>query len=235
MVSDGRIDVPPGFALLAATAITAIALVVALFSLPVGFEVRVVTVVVGTAAQFVASYVTLYRPYSELRYDHRAQLMAIVFEGLLREYAEEMETEAGIRANVMPVSHGFAAGLLPVRERYLEIEFHTSEYGREELEQRYEPGEGCCGQAYVENNPTYYDERDRPLGEGRMSATQRAVTADVKSVLSVPVYHPGSANDEIIAILNLDSSAHIDETKFNEPAAHRLVMVYAGWAGHVLG
>ncbi len=227
-------DVPPQLALAAATLVTTLVLIISLFTLPVGFSVRVAAVGVGTAAQFVVSYVSLYRPYSKLRYDHRAELLGVIFEGLRREYEALTDGEADVRMNVMPVKRQFGQGLLPRRDSFLEIEFHTDGYDREELEQRYKPGEGCCGQAYVENNPTYYDERRQPLGEGRMSATQRRVTEDVKSVLTVPVYRPGKVDEEIIGVLNLDSTAYIDETKFNEKAVQRLVMRRAALVGHVL-
>lgn len=234
MSPNRNVDVPPQLALVAATLITTLALVVSLFTLPVGFHVRIAAVCAGTAAQFVVSYVSLYRPYSKLRYDHRAELLGVVFEGLRREYEELTECDADVRMNVMPVGQQFGRGLLPRRNTYLAIEFHTDGYEREELEQRYAPGEGCCGRAYVENNPTFYDERRQPLGEGQMSATQRRVTEDVKSVLSVPVYDPGNVDDRIIAVLNLDSTAYTDETKFNEMAVQRVVMRRAPLVGHVL-
>lgn len=157
MSPNRNLDVPPRLALVAATLITTLALVVSLFTLPVGFYVRIAAVVVGTAAQFIVSYVSLYRPYSELRYDHRAELLSVIFEGLRREYEELIESDADVRVNVMPVKRRFGPGLAPRLNSYLEIEFHTDGYDREELEQRYTPGEGCCGRAYVENNPTYYD------------------------------------------------------------------------------
>lgn len=225
---------PPRLALVAATSSTTLALLVSLFSLPVGFYARVAAVGVGTVAQFVVSYVSLYRPYSELRRDHRAQLIAVVFEGLRREYEELTGRDAGVRINVMTVERRFGQGLLPRRTSGLEIAFHTDGYDPEELEQRYAPGEGCWGRAYVENNPTYYDERRQSLGERQMSATQRRVTEDVKSALSVPVYRPGETDDEIVAVLNLDSSRHVERTNFNEKAVQRLVMRRATLVGHVL-
>lgn len=234
MSPNRNFDVPPRLALVAATLITTLALVVSLFTLPVGFYARILAVGVGTAAQFVVSYVSLYRPYSELRYDHRAELLAVIFEGLRREYEELTGSDAEVRMNVMPVDNHFSRGLLPRRNDYLQIEFHTDGYDREELEQRYSAGEGCWGQAYVENNPTYYDGQRQPVGDGRMSATQRRVTEDVKSVLSVPVYKPGRVDEEIIAVLNLDSTAYTEETRFNEKAVHRLVMRQAARVGHVL-
>lgn len=67
-----------------------------------------------------------------------------------------------------------------------------------------------------------------------MSATQRRVTEDVKSDLSVPVYDPGHVDERIIAVLNLDSTAYTDETRFNEKAVQRIAMRRAQLVGHVL-
>lgn len=234
MSPSGTLDVPPRLALVAATSITALALVVSLFTLPLGFYSRIAAVGAGTAAQLVVSYVSLYRPYSKLRYDHRSELVSVIFEGLRRDYRELTGSNATVRMNVMTVKRGFSHRLLPWRDSYLEIEFCTDGYNRAEREQRYSPKEGCYGQAYVESNPTYYDERQQPLGERHMSPTQRQVNEDVKSVLSVPVYRPGKVDDEIIAVLNLDSTDYIEQTKFNERAVHRLAMRRAALVGHVL-
>lgn len=234
MSSSARFDVPPKAALAGATLLTALVLAVSLFTIPVGRPARIAAVAVGTVAQFVVSYVSLYRPYSKLRRDHRVQLMGVLFEGLRREYRKQAGTDAEPRVNVMQVERQFAEGILPRRERQLRIAFHTDGYGREEVGQRYAPGEGCWGRAYVENDPTYYDERRQPLGERQMSATQRRVTEDVKSVLSVPVYRPGRSDDEIIAVLNLDSSRNVERTKFDKKAVQRTAMRWSTLAGHVL-
>lgn len=234
MVFRDRFDVSARVALLAATSITPLSLLVVLFSVPFDIIGKVLVVSLGGLAQFVVSYVSLYRPVSELRTDIRQELMQILLDELRRDYRNSFATDAELRANVMMLNKRFSEGLLPHRQEHFQIEYHSGDYAMSELDRRYSPGEGCWGQAYTRENPTYYDEQQNPHPAREMTATQRRVTDHVTSAVSVPIYRPGAVGEEVIGILNLDSPDSIDLTNFNEGDAHRFLMNYAGLAGHVL-
>lgn len=234
MVFRDRFDVPLPVALLAATLVTPLSLAAALFSVQFDFVGKVLVVCLGGAAQFVVAFVSLYRPVSKLRTDVRTELMQILLDELRRDYGNAFAEDATLRANVMILEKRFSESLFPRRREQFRIEYHSGDYEREELDQRYAPGEGCWGQAYAKNNPTYYDERQNPHHARQMTATQQRVTDHVTSAVSVPIYRPGAVGEEIIGVLNLDSPDSIDLTNFNAGDAHRLIMRYAGLAGHVL-
>lgn len=235
MVLRDRFNVSPRVALLAATLITPLSLVVALFSIPFNLVGKALVVGLGGLAQLVVSYVSLYRPVSELRADTRREVMQILLDELRQDYRSSFATDIELRANVMIVEKRFSEGPLPRRKEQLRIEFHSGDYAMAELDRRYAPGEGCWGQTYTSGDPTYYDEQHNPHPAREMTATQRHVTRHVTSALSVPIYRPGAVGEDVIGILNLDSPESIELTNFNERAAHRFLMMdYAGRAGHIL-
>lgn len=234
MVFSNQFDVPLPVAFLAATSITPLSLAVSLFSVPTDFVGRVFVVFIGGSAQFVVSFVTLYRPVAELRADRREELMQLLLDGLRRDYTDSVTGDVEFRANVMVLETHFAEGLVPRRREHLRIAYYTGDYEQAELDRRYAPGEGCWGRAYVENDPMYYDEQQNPRPARGMTATQRRVTDHVTSATSAPIYRPGATGVEVIGVLTLDSPDSIDLTKFNEGVVHRLLMNYAGLAGHVL-
>lgn len=234
MVFHDRFDVPLPVALVAATSITPLSLVVALFSVSLDLFGRVLVVGVGAIAQLVVSYVSLYRPASELRADIRQELLQILLDELRRDYRNSLADGAELRANVMVLEKRFSEGLVPHREERFRIAYHSGDYAMAELDRRYAPGEGCWGQVYTRGNPTYYDEQQNPHTAREMTATQRRVTDHVTSAVSVPVYRPGGVDEKMIGILNLDSPDSIDLTNFNEGDAHRFLMNYAGRASHIL-
>lgn len=234
MVFHDRFDVPLPVALVAATSITPLSLVVALFSVPLDLFGRVLVVGFGGVAQLVVSYVSLYRPASKLRGDIRQELMQILLDELRRDYRNSLDGNVQLRANVMIPENSFSEGLFPKRREQLRIAYHSGDYAMAELDRRYAPGEGCWGQVYTRGNPTYYDEQQNPHTAREMTATQRRVTDHVTSAVSVPVYRPGGVEEKMIGILNLDSPDSIDLTNFNEGDAHRFLMNYAGRASHIL-
>ena len=102
-------------------------------------------------------------------------------------------------------------------KRYLSIEFAHGPYEDEEYEQEYLPGQACCGMAIQKNDYITYDRKNQHQTENNMTATQRKVTEQIFSMVSVPIYRREDRNQsKPIGVLNIDSTEYITDTEFDQ-------------------
>lgn len=119
--------------------------------------------------------------------------------------------------------------------RSLRITYWLGDYSAAELEQVYAEDVGCCGSALKANAQTGYDAAIAHETLKGMTATQRVITAHIRSMLSTPVYRPSDQSKSTpIAVLNLDSTSATSETKFDQPAMTELVVKHAGLVGALM-
>jgi hypothetical protein len=159
-------------------------------------------------------------------------LLENLFNGLVSAYREKKPGRYGLRVNVMRVRKK----IWPFRQKFLHIDYFMGNYSTAEKEQEYLENIGCCGTAIHENTPISFDTKRAQEPWKGMSATQRDVTRDVKSILSIPIYRPKDESKRSpIAVLNLDSKNLIKKTGFDKAGLQRLAARYAELIGGILG
>lgn len=107
-------------------------------------------------------------------------------------------------------------------------------YSEWEQELTFGPGEGAAGMALQEGEIVVYDSQTLSYPERDMTVEQLVATEHVTSVISVPIYPSRGRWGEPIGVLNLDSTEHVEDTKFNTESARMVLMKYASAIGDVL-
>lgn len=159
-------------------------------------------------------------------------LIDIVLNRLLTVYRDEI-ADCDLRANVMTANRH--KSLLMVHEpETLAIDHSIGGYSEWERELTFGPGEGTAGMALREGEIVVYDSRTKRYPEQNMTVEQLVATEYVTSVISVPIYSSSGKWGKPIGILNLDSTEHVGDTKFNTESARMVSVKHARAIGDVL-
>ena len=117
-----------------------------------------------------------------------------------------------IRINIMLPTYGFFRNF-----KYQKIYYYYGGkliYNPAELELEWKAGIGCSGDAWSKQSVALFDSQNPDMQRPRESLTDshNNVIGHVKSVVSIPIT---DVKNEIIGILNIDSTYNIDKTKFD--------------------
>lgn len=229
---------------------TGIALLLSDFSL---VEKIVIFVIIGTGAT-VGKYLTVYRRRNNLRELQKQEFLDHHLELLISDYKQKYDPPHDIRANVMvpqerrELSHD-SGEFDYSHEQYLQIaycagggddtdirEHDSGDHDETTTPWRIDqPAQGNCGRAFVAEEirvagrvPTE-DQWDGQETTHRQDRDTRAVN----SVLSVPIRE--SETREPVAVLNIDASAPLQNTDFEDEGVQKSVETrYATPLGDVL-
>lgn len=167
------------------------------------------------AALAIEGTLSLRRGRKEERTTREPQV-EVLLEGLLAKHRTD---GPDYRTNVMiPFENRPVAGLLSNRFSYRTLEFkdHTGGYSESELQQSYDIGQGCCGLAWAKCRPVVYGEGRKERAEKEMTGEQLGASAAVESMLSVPIYDGERLPDNLVCVVNVDSTAPLSETSFTD-------------------
>lgn len=180
---------------------------------------------------FIVYFFQFYKPLIELRQKHVKMLFSHLLDGLRKKYKEVNPGPCEIRINVMKLRRKY----FQPWKRFLKIDFYCGDYSEAELEQKYLVNVGCCGSAVKENTIVFFDANQAQAPYRGMTATQRDVTRDVRSILSAPIYRPSdSLKNSPIGVINLDSKSLVTSTGFKDSNIQALVPPYAEVIGPFL-
>lgn len=139
---------------------------------------------------------------------------------------------ADYRANVMiPFENRPIAGRFAQRFSYrtLELKDHTGGYSESEIRQSYEIGQGCCGLAWSKCRPVVYGEDRSYRVEKEMVQEQLESSINVESILSVPIYDGERLHDNLVCVVNVDSTAPLSQTSFTDSTELQDIERHAGF------
>jgi hypothetical protein len=156
-----------------------------------------------------------------------------LLRGVLVDYykiiASKGANPASVRINIMlPTWRRFRLG------RYLKIYYSDggpagSVYPGDELDLMWtRRWPGACGTAWLKKQRVIYDSATDNLKapERKLSGVQKRVVGNIKSVLSLPIW--SKEYEEVLGVLNLDSTWNIDRTLFDQ---REIVALAESWAG----
>lgn len=207
----------------------AVALFVSMFSVA-GWPgwLRAIIFVACLILMVVAGIWQVRSPVLKVQRESASKVAELAFESLLAVYLERNPGTYDLRANVMMVRRSTWG----IGGRYLQIEYCSGGYRAAERSLRYSLGIGCCGTAFAQNTEAFYDRTLDHENQKGMPAEHRDITSGVQSVVSIPIYRPGDSNQLWpVGILNLDSSASIEDTKFRDDGLRAVAIQYAGLFG----
>lgn len=170
----------------------------------------------------------------------RVILEEFIFLRLNQKAIEELpeNIDADFRVNVMLYRR---RDKIPTGERKLwpwrrslKIEFHRGDYDRrDELELKWQPGEGLCGNAFAEGMMFARQLNVRDRQEWGMTKSQFGLTEHIGSLISIPIYAPEDKRKQApIGVLNLDTEAEIEQEKLQRLAEE--IRPFAKYVGMVL-
>lgn len=117
----------------------------------------------------------------------------------------------------------------------MRFDYYKGDFSGAELEQEYDRGVACCGSALEAKQIIVFDAEKAHEPYKGMTHTQREVTSQVKSIISIPVLQAnGKSTGDPIAILSLDSFSPVNESGFFEQDAQSLAREYAELASGLL-
>jgi len=169
---------------------------------------------------FIYYYWSCYIPNIQLRNKELEMIFEHLFISLDKQLKDLNPGGYVMRFNIMRIKKRF----LFCGSKYLYSAFKTPGYKNSELEQIYRENQGCCGTALHEREQIFFDsERLDTVNRlyKNMTATQREITGEIKSILSTPIYS-NYRNKAPIAILNIDSFVNISFTKFDDNAVQEI-------------
>jgi GAF domain-containing protein len=175
------------------------------------------------------SYVALGSPVPPERPSKAETIANAYLLSLLSKYYEFVQAvspdrQPSVRINVMlPTSRWKLWRHL--RIYYVATLPGAAVYTNEERVMPWRKGQGISGWVWKTGQPGLYDDQ-RPgfgLASESLSEAQKHSAGALKSVYSVPIW----LDDEIVGILNLDSDANLDETRFDDPRVQHIVKTFA--------
>jgi hypothetical protein len=163
-------------------------------------------------------------------------LLPNVVSAYRRQFTDADSPE--FRANIMLYKrrHTFPFGkgrFMWPWKKSLKVDFSQGEYddhGENNL--IWAIDEGVCGTALEYNKPCWSDLEDIDIHEWGMTERQMKDTEHLGSVISIPIYRLNDeTKDKPIGILNVDSRANLDETRFDEEEMREILLDYANYIG----
>jgi hypothetical protein len=185
-------------------------------------------VVLTLALLLQQTYIAIADPAAPERARRAQPIAENYLRGLLAKYYEYVlkmspAQQPSVRVNVMLPTSWFKL------RQFLRIHYTATlpgfSYRNEELVLRWHRGQGVCGWAWKHGMPGLYDAL-RPgydTAARKRSAEQARVAESLKSMVCEPIWYDG----EIVGMLNLDSDAHLAETRFDDPRVREMVKAYA--------
>lgn len=218
-----------------------LALIPAYFSLdglPAAF--RVLILIVGSVANVSLLVTQAMIPYFRKREQYTAKVMDVVVDDFERRMADLGHSAQAVplRINVMKAKRRFP-WRSHIGRRVLTTAYTRGDYDDAELQMEYDEGVGCAGTALKLNKPRFYErhpdeeKRGTELDLLNMPAVHRAVTREIQSILSLPIYHPDDHDQTYpIGILNVDSlHGTLEHTHFDEAQVQNAAIKMAALAG----
>lgn len=185
----------------------------------------------GLVISVAVFFSQFYSPLIRVREERRRFLIELLMSALSREHRKAHDGDFDTRTNVMLVSRRFRLFGNPK----LQIAYTLGDFSEAELEQTYLPNVGCAGIALSERKQCLYDERDAKEPSESLSATQRQITAHIRSILSTPIHRASdSARMTVIGVLNIDSSQTATVAGFREVRVQLLSETYAEIIGSLI-
>lgn len=161
----------------------------------------------------------------------------VVLKHLVDDYSDLKQEAVSVRANVMMLRRKRNIPFLGrlIGSDYLRIDFAFGSYTEAEMELSYGKGIGCSGAAIEKNTQVTFDRNEAADTEHTLSATQREVSRNVMSILSVPIYRPEDQNYSTpIGVLSIDSSDPVSATGFNEEDIVNMASSHSTMLGFIL-
>lgn len=143
-----------------------------------------------------------------------------ILRGLIDEIQRLASNSAPLRANVMFYSE----------KRRLYIKFDVNMEGCSDKTIQIEPNTGCAGKAYQLKEQIEGDLSKVAPEEWGLTKEQCAVTREIKSILSTPIFR----GNQVMAVLNLDSSYPFENAGFNDKRIQDLCSKTANEIGELL-
>lgn len=160
-----------------------------------------------------------YSPRAELLFPVLLPMAVSAYKGLLPH-------DCLLRCNVMIVEDR------PFQKPFASIRYYAGNYDVSEQKQTYASGVGATGRALALKMPVFYSRAHSVSPDDGMTPTQKAITKNTNSVMSLPVFHPNDTDlAKPIAVLNFDSHDDIEVTGFHDRENQRRMMEWAGVVG----
>jgi hypothetical protein len=178
-------------------------------------------------------YLVLPKPAKRSAVEERRAINQHYLELFSIKYHRELAALTGKR-NTLPVRLNV---MLPTRRAkglfgsYLQIYYYYAPrpYNDYELSLQWKLKEGTCGWAWKYKITSIFDSLrpDLQLPSNRVTAAQAKVIGDLKSVMSIPIWHEG----KVVAVFNLDSDQNVADTHFDHPEIYVIATGFANSFG----
>lgn len=175
------------------------------------------------------AYVVMGNPVPPDRPRHAEVIANAYLQSLLAKYYEFMKavspsSQPSVRINVMLPTSRWKVW------RYLRIYYTAmlpgaAAYTNEERVMHWRKDQGLGGWAWKNGQAGLFDAARPGFGSAANSLTdaQKEIVGRLKSVYSAPIW----MNGEVVGVLNLDSDAGLDETRFDDPRVQQIVKNFA--------
>ncbi|HEU4458254.1 MAG TPA: GAF domain-containing protein [Methylibium sp.] len=141
------------------------------------------------------------------------------------EYVQQLDPaqQPSVRVNVMLLTRWFK--LRSFLRMHYAATLPVLAYNNEERIVEWKKGEGVCGWAWQHRMTGLYDAERSGFDTAakRRNPVQRAATQGLKSALSEPIWF----ESRIVGVLNLDSDAGLDQSRFDHATVRQLARTYA--------
>ncbi len=189
------------------------------------YEIYIYLVIVFA---FIGQQIYIRRPKRASLADIRANedVVKVLLMKICDNYYKYYKTDINnhntytIRINIMLPTYNFFG-----KFQYLKIYYYyggpeDTIYNPEELKLEWREGVGCSGEAWSEQKITLFDSQESSMQRpgNSLTETHSSVIGHINSVASIPIT---DVKNEVIGILNIDSTHNMDKTKFhNEDAIY---------------
>lgn len=175
---------------------------------------------------FFHSYFLQHRPYLKTKYENDDFIVQSFFKGILH-FIKTLSPKFGnieiaklpYRINIMKRKFNLNPfNREPFCKTCLKIHHHCNMEGRPDAGIILHPGRGVAGKAFKENRPKIGDTTlmaQPGADDWNLTENEKAVTKDIKSVISFPIRHDQDKN-KVIGVLNIDSTENLADTPFQK-------------------
>ncbi len=196
---------------------------------------KVLILFLSTGLAIYIWYRSIHLPVLKVKIEYADSFIStMILPALITSYYEKNPGEYELRACVLRVRKKLVRRP-PFRIPELLIQHCTPGYSDSELSLPWTGVMGACGRAASWNKMIFYDPKEHPEAAGGMTPQHIEATKHLNSVMAVPIYRPKDENQEnVIAVLGLDSQQNISQTKFHEKQFHGIVTTSAALIGAFL-
>lgn len=177
-------------------------------------------------AAFIHSFAFQYSPY--LKVDKKWKMLLV--QAFFRQITDSIKSRSPnpgtlstnpfpYRLNIMKPRFNIIPWKSAMFRKCLVIEHQWNMDNHPDLGIVLNPGRGVAGKAFQENRPKIGDTTlmsQTGSADWNLTKEEKAVTASIKSIISVPIRDDIDKN-KVIAMLNVDSTLHLRDTPFQNP------------------